>query len=106
MGLNRRANLEPAAPVQRYEHEKLGDLLHLDIKKLGRFHRPGHRETGDRRQDSPGAGCEYTHVAIDGHSSVVFSALYPDETGRCACLVLLQAFLLRRARHSLPSAIH
>ncbi|MFB0770133.1 IS481 family transposase, partial [Aeromonas salmonicida] len=54
-GLNRLANLEPAAPVQRYEHEKPGDLLHLDIKKLGRFHRPGHRVTGDRRQDSRGA---------------------------------------------------
>ncbi|MDM5065753.1 IS481 family transposase, partial [Aeromonas salmonicida] len=62
-------------PVQRYEHEKPGDLLHLDIKKLGRFRRPGHRVTGDRRQDS----------------RVAFSALLPDETGRSACLALLQA---------------
>ena len=38
-GQNLLANLEPAAPVQRYEHEKLGYLLHLDIKKLGRFPR-------------------------------------------------------------------
>lgn len=91
MGLNRLANLEPATLVQRYEHEKPGDLLHLDIKKLGRFHRPGHRVTGDRRQDSPGAGWEYAHVAIDDHSRVAFSALHPDETGRSACLALLQA---------------
>ncbi|MDR7022448.1 transposase InsO family protein [Aeromonas salmonicida] len=91
MGLNRLANLEPAPPVQRYEHEKPGDLLHLDIKKLGRFHRPGHRVTGDRRQDSPGAGWEYAHVAVDDHSRVAFSALYPDETGRSTCLALLQA---------------
>ena len=90
-GLNRLANLAPAPPVQRYEHEKPGDLLHLDIKKLGRFHRPGHRVTGDRRQDSPGAGWEYAHVAIDDHSRVAFSALHPDETGRSACLALLQA---------------
>ncbi len=91
MRLNRLANLEPAPPVQRYEHEKPGDLLHLDIKKLGRFHRPGHRVTGDRRQDSPGAGWEYAHVAVDDHSRVACSALYPDETGRSACLALLQA---------------
>ncbi|WP_442866072.1 helix-turn-helix domain-containing protein [Aeromonas sp. Y318-1] len=54
MGLNRLADLAPAPPVQRHEHEKPGDLLHLDIKKLGRFRRPGHRVTGDRSQDSPG----------------------------------------------------
>ncbi|GJC06128.1 hypothetical protein KAM385_31570 [Aeromonas hydrophila] len=55
MGLNRLADLAPAPPVQRDEHEKPGDLLHLDIKKLGHFRRPGHRVTGDRSQDSPGA---------------------------------------------------
>jgi hypothetical protein len=66
-------------------------LLHFDIKKLGRFRRPGHRVTGDRCQDSPGAGWEYAHVAIDDHSRVAFSALYPDETGRSAGLALLQA---------------
>ena len=91
MGLTRLANLEPAPSVQCYEHEKPEDLLHLDIRRLGRFHRSGHRVMGDRRQDSPGAGWECTHVAVDDHSSVAFSALYPDERGRSACLVLLQA---------------
>lgn len=81
MGLNRLANLEYAPPVQHYEHEKPGDLLHLDIKNLGRFHRPGHRVTGDRHQDSTGPRWEYAHLAVDDHSRVAFSALYPDETG-------------------------
>jgi transposase InsO family protein len=90
-GLNRLSALEPARPENRYEHQAPGDLLHLDIKKLGRFRQPGHRVTGNRRQDSPGAGWEYVHVAIDDHSRVAFSTLHPDETGRSACRALLQA---------------
>lgn len=91
-GLNRLANLEPAKPVQRYEYTHAGGLLHLDIKKLGRFHRPGHRVTGDRQQGrSNGAGWEFVHVAIDDHSRIAFSAIQPDETGKSACAALLQA---------------
>ena len=52
LGLNRFSALEPAQPVNRYQHEHPGDLLHLDIKKLGRFKRPGHRVTGNRQQNS------------------------------------------------------
>ncbi|MFN2349869.1 MAG: IS481 family transposase [Thioalkalivibrio sp.] len=89
-GLNRLAALEPARPENRYEHQAPGDLLHLDIKKLGRFRRPGHRVTGNRRQDSPRAGWEYVHVAIDDHSRVAFSTIQPDETGKSACRALLQ----------------
>lgn len=90
-GLNRLAHLEPAKSVHRYEYEAPGELLHLDVKKLGRFHRPGHRVTGDRQQDSPGAGWEYVHIAIDDHSRVACGAMYPDETARSACAALLQA---------------
>jgi len=90
-GLNRLANLEPVEPTTRYEHERPGDLLHLDIKKLGRFRRPGHRVTGDRQQDSPGAGWEYVHVAIDDHSRLAFGTIYTDETARSACAALVQA---------------
>jgi transposase InsO family protein len=90
-GLNRLSSLEPVEPVRRYEYEHPGGLLHLDIKKLGRFHRPGHRVTGDRQQASRGAGWEYVHVAIDDHSRVSFSAIYPDETGSSACRALVQA---------------
>jgi transposase InsO family protein len=63
----------------------------LDIKKLGRFRRPGHRVTGDRRQDSPGAGWEYVHVAIDDHSRIAFSSIHSDESGPSACSALLKA---------------
>ncbi|GAA0564380.1 hypothetical protein GCM10008997_10830 [Halomonas salifodinae] len=80
-GLNRLAVLAPARPANRYEHEAPGDLVHLDIKKLGRFERPGHRVTGDRQQSTRGAGWEYVHIAIDDHSQVAFGTRYPDETG-------------------------
>lgn len=54
----------------RYEYPHPGGLLHLDIKKLGRFRRPGNRVTGDQQQDSRGAGWEYVHVAIADHSRI------------------------------------
>jgi transposase InsO family protein len=91
-GLNRLANLAPAKPVQRYEYDHPGGLLHLDIKKLGRFRRPGHRVTGTRQLGcSKRAGWEYVHVAIDDHSRIGFSAILNDETGKSACLALLRA---------------
>ena len=90
-GLARLCALDPAPPVRRYEHPHPGDLLHLDIKKLGRFHRPGHRLTGDRGHTSPGAGWEYLHVCIDDHSRLAFSQLYPDETAASATAFLSAA---------------
>ncbi len=83
-GLNRLAALEPTEPPQRYQHEAPGDLLHLDIKKLARFSRPGHRVTGDRRQDSPGAGWEFVHVAIDDRSRIAYTEVHEDEGRTCA----------------------
>jgi len=57
LGLNRIAALEPAEPVRRYERDAPGELIHIDIKKLGRFERVGHRITGDRQKGvSRGAG--------------------------------------------------
>ena len=91
VGLNRLSALEPAKPVLRYNCDYPGQLLHLDVKKLGRFRRPGHRVTGDRRCDSPGAGWEYVHVAIDDASRMSLSTIHPDETGRSACQALLEA---------------
>ena len=79
LGLNRLQALEPAQPPRRYEHEAPGDMIHLDIKRLGRFHRPGHRVTKNRRQDSAGAGWEYVHVAVDDRSRIAFSQIHPDE---------------------------
>lgn len=60
--LNRASHLEPVQPVQRYEHPKPGDMLHMDIKKLPRFERLGHRVTNDRRQNTLGAGHECVHT--------------------------------------------
>ncbi len=89
LGLSRLRDLEPAEPVRRYERERPGELIHLDIKKLGRFERVGHRITGDRRgqSNSRGVGWEYVHslprtrsgVCIDDHSRVAFTSIYPDE---------------------------
>lgn len=90
-GLNRLAALEPAAPIVRYEYAEPGDMLHLDIKKLGRFHRPGHRVTAERTQNSRRAGWEFVHVALDDHSRVAFADIQPNESGRSACRALLAA---------------
>jgi len=90
-GLNRLSLLEPARPTNRYVYDHPGDLLHLDIKKLGRFRRPGHRVTGNRRQDSPGAGWEYVHVAVDDASRIALSTIHPDETSHSACRALTAA---------------
>jgi transposase InsO family protein len=88
------ARLPPlqAQPVgRRYERHRPGELLHLDTKKLGCFHRPGHRVTGNRTQTSPNAGWHALHVAIDDHSRVGFSQVLLDETAQCACAFLLAA---------------
>ena len=95
--LSRMRDLEPRPPVQRYEHADAGDLLHLDIKKLGRIVRPSHRVTGDRRDSVDGAGWEYVHVAIDDHSRIAFSAIYPDEK-QASVLAFLAAALAYYAR--------
>ena len=84
-------DLEPPLPVHRYEHAAPGDLLHLDIKRLVRIARPSHRVTGDRRDTVRGIGAEYVHVAIDDHSRIAFSAIYPDETRRAALHFLATA---------------
>lgn len=85
-GLSRLKDLEPAEPVRRYERSAPGEMIHIDIKKLGRFERTGHRITGDRtRQSNPrarkegGYGWEYVHVAIDDHSRLSFSQIRANE---------------------------
>src|SRR5687768_1380135 len=70
LGLNKLSALEPAVPVIRYERKAPGEMIHLDIKKLGRFDRVGHRITGDRtgQSTSRGIGWEFVHIAIDDAS--------------------------------------
>lgn len=79
LGMNRLRWLAPTEPPRRYQHEAPGDMIHLDIKRLGRFLRPGHRVTNNRTQDSPGAGWEFVHIAIDDRSRIAFSQIHPDE---------------------------
>jgi transposase InsO family protein len=78
-GLSRLSDLQPAEPIQRYEREAPGELLHIDIKKLGRFDKVGHRITGDRTKRTRNTGWEYLFVAIDDHSRIAFTQMYPDE---------------------------
>jgi transposase InsO family protein len=90
--LSRAKDLEPAAPVIRYEREKPGEMIHLDIKKLGRFEAEGHRVTKDRQTGrSRGAGWEFVHVCIDDHSRLAFSQIHPDEKKESATAFLKAA---------------
>jgi transposase InsO family protein len=92
LGLNRIAALEPAEPVRRYEREKPGEIIHIDIKKLGRFDRVGHRITGSPQAGkSRGAGWEFVHVCIDDASRVAFSQILPDEKKESAVAFLKAA---------------
>jgi transposase InsO family protein len=81
MGLNRIRDIEPIEPPRRYEYDKPGGLIHIDIKKLGRFERIGHRITGKRtgNASSRGSSWEYVHVCIDDASRIAFSQIYPDQ---------------------------
>ena len=90
LGLNRLSALEPAEPVRRYERAAPGEILHIDIKKLGKFNRIGHRITGDRigHSNTRGVGWEYVHLAIDDHSRLAYSEILPDEK-RTSCLRFL-----------------
>jgi hypothetical protein len=56
LGVNMLSALEPAEPVRRYEREHPGEIIHIDIKKLGRFEQVGHRITGDRQARAAGSG--------------------------------------------------
>src|ERR1700691_2720551 len=81
LGLTRLKALDPAEPVRRYERDRPGELIHIDIKKLGRFNQVGHRITGDRTGQSShrGVGWEFVHVCIDDASRVAFARVMSDE---------------------------
>jgi transposase InsO family protein len=81
LGLNRLSRLEPRQPAVRYEHPRPGDLLHVDIKKLGRIGRIGHRIHGDRRRQARRVGWEYVHVALDDCSRLGYSEVLVGEDG-------------------------
>jgi len=81
LGLNRLDRLTPPAPVIRYERDRPGEMIHLDIKSLGRIARPSHRVTGNRRDSVEGIGWEHLHVAIDDCSRLAYTEVL-DGLGR------------------------
>jgi transposase InsO family protein len=91
LGLNRLAALEPAEPIRRYERAHPGELIHIDIKKLGRIGSVGHRITGRRTggvNRHLGIGWEFVHVCIDDASRVAFSQVMKDERKESAVAFL------------------
>ncbi len=103
LGLNRLKMLEPAEPVRRYERACPGELLHLDIKKLGKFHRTGHRITGDRtgQSNSRGVGWEYVHIGIDDASRIAYAEIKKDER-KASAVAFLKAAVASYAKLGVP----
>ena len=91
LGLNKLSALEPAEPVRRYERENPGELIHLDIKKLGRIGSVGHRITGrypGAVNRHHGIGWEFVHVCIDDASRVAFVQVMADQRKESAVAFL------------------
>jgi transposase InsO family protein len=98
LGLGKLSALEPKPPVVRYERQRPGELIHIDIKKLGRIEAVGHRITGDRHDSRRGAGWEYLHVCIDDASRLAYSEMLPDER-KDSAVPFLERALAWFARH-------
>jgi transposase InsO family protein len=94
LGLNRLEVLDPKPPVQRYEYDHPGELVHLDTKRLARFRQPGHRVTGNRHVKSTHVGWQFLHMAIDDHARVAYGEFFRDERGPSAA-----RFLVRLVRY-------
>ena len=103
IGLGKRSRLTPPEPPNRYERSRPGELVHVDVKKLGRFLRPGHRVTGRgayRRLTQTTAqgrgrgvvGWDFLHVCVDDATRLAYVEVLPDERGPTA------AGFLRRAQ--------
>ena len=111
-GLGKRSRLEPAEPVNRYERSAPGELIHIDIKKLGRIHNgPGHRITGSRKNNRRttytadgrrigDAGWEFVHVCVDDYSRLAYVEVLPDEKADTAVGFLKRAVAFY-ARHGI-----
>lgn len=98
LGLARLDRLEPPRPVFRYEHARPGALLHLDIKKLGKIGRVGHRIHGDRRRRSRRLGWEHVHVAIDDCTRLAFAEVLAADDGPTTAAFLTRALAWFAAR--------
>jgi transposase InsO family protein len=89
--LGRLKALDPKPEIIRYQRERPGELIHLDIKKLGRIDGIGHRITGDRRGQKRGGGWDFLHVCIDDASRLAYSEILPDERQASAVAFLERA---------------
>ena len=84
LGCSRLSSLEKTEPTQRYQWEKPGQMLHLDIKRLGKIDGVGHRKTGTRQVRRRRPGWEYLHVCVDDAFRAAYTAVLPDETAESA----------------------
>jgi transposase InsO family protein len=98
LGLARLEALTPQPALVRYEWARPGQLLHLDIKKLGRIGRVGHRITGDRHGQVRGIGWEFVHVCVDDCSRVAYAEVLGDEQGPTVAAFLRRAVAWFRRR--------
>lgn len=106
-GLGKRSRLEPPEPANRYERRHPGELIHIDIKKLGRITRPGHRVLGHQARAQPGyhrqagkIGWEFVHVCVDDHSRLAYAEVLADQTAATA-IGFLQRAIAFYARHNI-----
>ena len=96
IGLGKRSRLDPPEPPNRYERRRPGELIHVDVKKLGRIARPGHRVTGSRaargyHRNKYELGWEFVHVCVDDHSRLAYVEILDDELGETAAGFLSRA---------------
>jgi transposase InsO family protein len=93
VGLGKRSRLEPPEPPNRYERSRPGELVHIDVKKLARFHRPGHKllGRGPGRYDERQMGYDYVHVCVDDYSRLAYAEVLPNERARTAIAFLRRA---------------
>ena len=100
-GLSPLVGAGAAAAPPRYERASPGEIIHIDIKKLGRFNRIGHRITrqvvGHSATGRPGS--EFVHVAIDDHTRIAMARIFPDEKKKNAVAFLSRRRLLSKPRH-------
>jgi transposase InsO family protein len=94
IGLGKLSRLEPLEPANRYEKQLPGELIHIDVKKLVRIERAGHRVTGNRRGSRKGIGWEYVHVCVDDATRLAYVEVLDDEKA-----VTAVGFLRRAVAH-------
>jgi len=90
-GVSRLPRPVPDEPANSYERPRPGELVHIDVKKLGRIGRPGHRVNGDRRTRDRGVGWEFVHVAVDDATRLAYVEVLADEKGPTAAAFLRRA---------------